>query len=103
MNSSASEPLTLDAFYRKHHSFVWGPAIVAGSIWAITNHAPVKAYFESHEMSPFGMSSSVHYVVYSIMMCYAVHGWACTHVTPDKQVRAPVARTRARAHSTDLH
>ena len=83
--AAPAEPLNLDAFYRKHHSFAWGPALAAAGTYAVTKLPKVAAYLDKNSMTPWGMEA-VHYVAFAVAVAYGVHGFCVVHATPDKQV-----------------
>lgn len=96
--AAPAEPLNLDAFYRKHHSFVWGPALAAAGTYAVTKLPKVAAYLDKNSMTPWGMEA-VHYVAFAVAVAYGVHGFCVVHATPDKQIQSFDPKNKYKEHA----
>lgn len=72
----ASEPTSLDAFYRKHPEFIACP-IAIGLLLLAAWHSPAGAAASRSGMEPWG-SAAVWYVMFSVLFQFAFHGWVCT-------------------------
>lgn len=90
MNSAvANHPTTLDDFYGKNPSFVWGPMLVAGILYGSTTYIPmIVAYMEHHQMQYLGWGAACQYTVFAIVTSYACHGFCTTHVPHRLKVQA---------------
>ena len=86
--SLEGHPKDLESFYLKHPSFVWGPALVAGSFTLLTKMPRVAAHFEQMGSTPYGVQWSAAYALYGIVLCFATHGWYCTFVEQDRQLQS---------------
>lgn len=82
-------PLTMEGFYRKVPSFLWGPALLAGSVKAASTYVPaLQRRLASGEAVEYGWYDTTVYVVFAILMSFASHGWFCTFVSQDRQLQA---------------
>lgn len=90
MNAAvASHPVTFESFYMKYPSFVWGPILVAGFLYATTTHVPfVVDYMRDNDMKHFGWTSAWQYTVVAIVASYAFHGFCTTHAPHKLKVQA---------------
>jgi hypothetical protein len=90
MNAAvASHPVTLEAFYCKHPSFLWGPLLVAAFLYATTTHIPaVVDYLRAQEMTQFGWTSAWQYTAFAVIASYAFHGFCTTHAPHQLKVQA---------------
>jgi hypothetical protein len=90
MNAAvASHPVTFEDFYVKHHSFIWGPLLVAGFLYATTTLIPaVVEYMDRKEMTHFGWTSAWQYTAFAIVASYAFHGFCTTHAPHGLKVQA---------------
>lgn len=71
----------LDAFYAQHPSFIWGPALVAGGVWALTKTFGLSA-------APYGFQNAALYAVYGAGLSFAAHGWYCVFADTPKQLQS---------------
>jgi len=82
-------PSTIDAFYAKHPSFIWGPIALAMSVRALTTSVPVVvAYLDEMGATPYGFADAGIYTAFAILLSYAAHGWMCTHMEQKRQLQA---------------
>ena len=90
MNAAvATHPVTLDDFYKKNPSFVWGPMLVAGFLYGTTTYIPsVVAYMERQQMEYLGWESACKYTAFAIVTSYAFHGFCTTHVPHRLKIQA---------------
>ena len=88
-DSVKGHPVTLEDFYQKHPSFVWGPLLFAGLLHVATTKIPtVVNFLQEREMQAFGWMSALQYTVWSIVMSYAFHGFFATHAPAQLKIQA---------------
>jgi len=80
-DSLEGHPEDLDAFWREHPSFIWGPCVLAALVKGCTMIPQVAAYIAANEMTPYGFYSALQYTVFAVMLSYAFHAFVIIHVT----------------------
>jgi len=83
----AGHPEDLEAFYKRHPSFIWGPSLIAGLVYGLTNVPAVSAYLSRLGAMPFGLKYAAMYSVYCMVCSLATHGWYCTFVSQERQLQ----------------
>ena len=86
-DSLAGHPEDLDAFWREHPSFIWGPCVLAALVKGCTMIPQVAAYISANEMMPYGFYSALEYTVFAVILSYAFHAFVIIHVTPNRKLQ----------------
>ena len=82
-------PTSLEEFYGKHPSFIWGPLLVAAMLYGATHHVPfVVEYMANNDMECFGWTAAWQYTAFAIVSSYAFHGFCATHAPHKLKVQA---------------
>lgn len=79
IGGSPGHPVSLEGFYKKHPSFIWGPILVSALLYGLSSISVFKEYMNANSMQFFGFEAALHYTVYAILASYAFHGWCTTH------------------------
>ena len=67
MPSKHNEPVDLNTFFSANPQFLWGPACLA-----------LLLFIWPHNLETWGIGA-LHYVAYSVLLQFAVHGWMCSY------------------------
>jgi len=73
-------PTSLNTFWAKHPEFLVGPATIAAVLLAVWRDTRVDALCQQHEIVAWG-SGALRYVVFSILLQFAFHGFMCCFET----------------------
>lgn len=83
----AGHPEDLDAFWKAHPSFIWGPCVVAALVQGFTMIPHVATYIEANKMTPYGFCNAIEYAVFAVILSYAFHAFVIIHVTPNLKLQ----------------
>lgn len=83
VGSTSGHPVSLEDFYRTYPSFVWGPLVVSGALFALAYIPVVSDYLKYKNMEAFGFFSALHYTAFAILLSFAFHGWSVVFA-PDR-------------------
>ena len=74
---------SFDEFMKANPMCYAGPAFTATLMYLACNCTPLKAYLESIQATPWGLSNAAHYTCFAILLSYAFHGFVCVHLASE--------------------
>jgi hypothetical protein len=84
-----THPVAMDDFYAKNPAFIWGPLLVAATLYTTTNFIQAVAdYLARNDMEYFGFWNALNYTAFAILSSYAFHGFCTTHAPRSLKIQA---------------
>ena len=75
-------PDSLDAFWKAHPEFLWGPCVLGALVKGGTMIPGVAAYLDAHGMEPYGFLNALHYTAFALILsCERLSDPACPRET----------------------